>query len=144
MYVIIQNTLVDKEDRNKKALLRGRLFDMTFHFLWERGEGACCVTSGSVVTFPQMPGGLLQMRTAWSRLLYFAFRNPKKRNIWHRMKTLKVSCSSLMMMDENVYNSLSSFLLLFFFIFFYWAWSLLCLSPFSLTNEIVPLFLSQP
>jgi len=70
------------QGRQKKiALLRGRLFDMWHSSVCgrEEGEHVCCWWLGSCLH--QMPGGLLQMRAAWSRLLCIAFWKPEKRNI---------------------------------------------------------------
>lgn len=133
LQLFIDDILVDKEDR-KPALLRGRLFDMWHSTLGGSEEGGYVfLTCGSAVTFYWMQGGSLQSWMLWNRLVCIAFRKPEKRNIWCRMKSLQVSCSFLTVMNGNVYHPLSRFC-------FHWAWSLLCLSLFSLTNKIVSLF----
>lgn len=71
-----------KAERNSPTE-RQVVWHVAFRCLWEGRGGACGVNMprwwlGSCLH--QMPGGLLQMRAAWCKLLCIAFRKPEKRN----------------------------------------------------------------
>lgn len=80
--LLIEDTLVDKEDR-KTALLRGRLFDMWHSTLGGSKEGGdvflTCGSAESPSTGHEVPSA--EVNTLEEASLH-CLRKPEKRNVW--------------------------------------------------------------